>query len=50
MISSKIHKIIAGRYEVLKPLGAGSFGEVYKCRDIETGLSVAAKFVKFALP
>lgn len=31
-------------YELLTPLGAGSFGRVYKAREIETGKIVAIKF------
>ena len=34
---------IAGKYEVLSLLGAGWEGEVYKIREIRTGIERAAK-------
>lgn len=37
---------IAFRYEVLSKLGAGSFGQVLKCRDHKTGADVALKLVR----
>jgi len=36
-------RIIAGKYEVLDKLGQGWEGEVYKIRDISTGIEHAAK-------
>ena len=38
--------IIAGRYEVLRPLGTGGLGEVYLCHDSQTGQQVAVKRLK----
>lgn len=34
------------RYEILAPLGKGSFGQVLKCLDHRTGRTVAVKIVK----
>jgi len=39
-------KEIAGRYEVVKRLGAGAFGTVYKARDRELGRYVAIKTIR----
>jgi serine/threonine protein kinase len=36
-------RIIAGKYEVLEKLGQGWEGEVYKIRDLRTGIEHAAK-------
>ena len=37
-------RILARKYEVLSLLGAGWEGEVYKIREIATGIERAAKF------
>jgi dual specificity tyrosine-phosphorylation-regulated kinase 2/3/4 len=34
---------IAYRYEIIKMIGKGSFGQVYKCKDHREGLEVAVK-------
>ncbi|MFT3922042.1 MAG: protein kinase [Myxococcales bacterium] len=38
--------LIAGRYELLRPLAKGGMGEVFLARDLATGDSVALKRVK----
>lgn len=37
---------IEGRFEVMKPIGQGSFGTVYHGRDTETNAAVAIKILK----
>jgi predicted Ser/Thr protein kinase len=39
-------EILAGRYEVLRKLGEGAFGQVYRCRDRELGREVAVKVLR----
>jgi dual specificity tyrosine-phosphorylation-regulated kinase 2/3/4 len=41
-----IHDHIAYRYEILKVLGKGTFGQVLKCYDHKTGKYVAVKMVR----
>jgi len=38
-----INEIFDGRYQLISNLGIGGFAEVWKARDIQTGLSVALK-------
>lgn len=45
LIEENITKFVAGMYKVTERLGGGSFGEIYKARNIITGEEVAAKFV-----
>src|SRR2546425_3236534 len=37
--------ILGGRFEVLRPLGAGGLAEVYAARDLVTGVEVAVKIL-----
>lgn len=37
--------LVYDRYQTLELLGAGGFGEVYKCYDLETNRFVALKIV-----
>jgi serine/threonine protein kinase len=39
-----------GPYDVLSPLGAGGFGEVYKARDTRLDRTVAIKILSSADP
>lgn len=48
MVDSELRGVVAGGYKVLHKLGSGSFGEVYRCRHMQTGREVAVKFVKYA--
>jgi len=41
-----IFPFFSHRYEVLKVLGKGSFGQVVKCKDIMNGEEVAVKIIK----
>ena len=46
--SQKSNKIIcSGRYEILKKLGEGTYGTVYKCYDTRKEQVVAVKKLKF---
>ncbi|WFD35470.1 dual-specificity kinase [Malassezia cuniculi] len=44
IINSRDH--IAFRYEIMKTLGRGSFGQVLQCRDHKTGRYVAVKLIR----
>lgn len=37
---------VAYRYEILEPLGSGSFGQALKCLDHKTGEEVAVKIIR----
>jgi len=37
-------RILAGKYEIVSPLGSGWEGEVYRIRELNTGIERAAKF------
>ena len=39
--------IFQGGYEILAELGSGSFGRVYKARQLSTGQAVAIKILRF---
>jgi eukaryotic-like serine/threonine-protein kinase len=44
--SDSSEALIAGRYELLRPLAKGGMGEVFLARDLATGDSVALKRVR----
>lgn len=37
---------IGYRYEVIKKIGSGTFGQVYQCKDHKNGETVALKILK----
>lgn len=43
---SVMHDHLAYRYEVLEELGKGSFGQVVKCLDHKTSMTVAVKLIR----
>jgi protein kinase len=46
MASPTNRKTILGQYLEISKLGSGTFGSVYKCKDIKTGGFVAIKKFK----
>ena len=42
--------IISKKYKLEKRLGTGTFGEVFKCSDLNTHTSYAIKLEKTSLP
>jgi serine/threonine protein kinase len=46
MASPTLRKTILGQYLEIAKLGSGTFGSVYKCKDIKTGAIVAIKKFK----
>ncbi len=46
-IALSVGSIFCGAYEVLSELGEGSFGRVYKARQLSTGQNVAIKTLRF---
>jgi len=40
------HDMVAYRYDILKPLGKGSFGIVFKCYDFKEKDFIALKIVR----
>ena len=40
----EVGRVLLGKYEIILKLGTGWEGEVYKVREIETGIERAAKF------
>lgn len=40
-----MEKVKDWNYKVIKKIGAGGFGKVYKCRNLTTGQIVAIKMV-----
>src|SRR5580700_6132377 len=42
-------QIIDGKYEVIRPLGAGGMGAVFEARNVQTSRSVAVKVIASAL-
>ena len=42
-------EILEGRFKIIKKLGAGAFGEIFKVEKKKTGDMYAAKFVRQSL-
>jgi tetratricopeptide (TPR) repeat protein len=42
--------MLAGRYRIVRPIGAGGMGEVYEAEDIELGTPVAVKTMRMHQP
>ena len=45
-MSDRPNKIIAGKYQIVRPLGQGSFGTVYLVRHVDLGVHYALKLLK----
>src|ERR1035441_3593911 len=39
-------QILAGRYRIVRPIGAGGMGEVYEAEDLDLGARVAVKTMR----
>src|SRR5262245_56359081 len=35
--------VVGGRFEIVRPVGAGGMGEVYRAQDLQSGAAVAVK-------
>src|SRR5262245_59047998 len=46
--SNFVGSVINGRYEVVKEIGSGSFGTVYKVHDRNTGADLALKRLSYS--
>ena len=42
----KTGRVFGNRYQEIKKMGAGAYGEVHKCTDMKTGEVVAVKIMK----
>src|SRR5262245_7071315 len=42
-----IGSIVQGGYEILAELGTGSFGRIYRARQLSTGQTVAGKILRY---
>ena len=45
--SEKKETILVDRYQILSKIGARTYGQVYKCMDLQTEKEIAAKALKF---
>ncbi len=43
-------EILAGRYRIVRPIGAGGMGEVYEAEDLDLGAQVAVKTMRIEDP
>ncbi|HZS94524.1 MAG TPA: serine/threonine-protein kinase, partial [Chloroflexota bacterium] len=41
-----MNRRLAGRYQIVRPIGGGGMGDVYQAVDVETGTTVAAKVMR----
>ena len=44
--ATSVGSIFQGGYEILTPLGSGSFGDVFRARQLSTGQDVAIKILR----
>ena len=42
-MASKTNMEINGKYKIVKKIGSGAFGEIYKATDNKTGQEIAVK-------